>query len=316
MITFVSVNDWANLGFHYSQAMRAVGVDSISIALRPHPFRYYKQSLVMGDKEYLQAVISKTDTLVIMHSQGECTQLPEIDYPDDIRFAVHHGGTAYRENHKELNERFNRIVDVSLVQTGDLLGLGAKNEKWIPPTTDLRTIMKFSGYQEGRSFVETYHPYKIAHFPRGADIKGTQQINETMDLLAQKGGFFYIVDPKEVKWEDNIQRMANCDIYINSIATEIKGKPYGGGVEVTDIEAAALGKVVVTHFTKKKQFEELFGECPFVAVNNANQLRKAIVELLNMSPEEITSLKEETFEWFQSTAAYEPMGETLMEALE
>lgn len=312
MITFAAINDWANLGYYYSQAMRAVGVDSISISLRPHPFRYYKQSLLMGDREYLQAVISNTDTLVVMHSQGEVTQLPDIEYPDSIRFVVHHGGSVYRDHHKELNKRFNRFVETSIIQTGDLLGLGAKNEVWVPPTVDAKMLEKFGG----PIHFEATPPYRIAHFPRGADIKGTQQIGEVMDLLAQHGGFFYIVDPNEVRWEENIQRMSDCDVYINAISTDIKGKPYGGGIEVTDIEAAGMGKIVITHFTKKEKFEELFGECPFLVANNANQLRKAVVSLLEMTPDEISALKQETYEWFVSTVSYEPIGELLMEALQ
>ena len=56
------------------------------------------------------------------------------------KVVVFHGGGKFRLNHKAICSQFNPIVDCSLIQTYDLFGLGAKDERWLLPPIDLSKI--------------------------------------------------------------------------------------------------------------------------------------------------------------------------------
>ena len=126
------------MAYSLSECLNAVGVDSSAYCTRQPHFDYPEHAIVTQSPEELEPVLEKADTIVFMHS---CPKLLEI--PFDFRkkrCVVFHGGSEYREKPDFINELFNPLVDISLTQTGSLLNLGAKNEKWLLPPIDTASL--------------------------------------------------------------------------------------------------------------------------------------------------------------------------------
>ena len=72
-----------------------------------------------------------------------------------------------------------------------------------------------------------------------------------------------------------------------------QGKRKYGEWGITALEAAALGKIVVTNFLSIDRYKIEYGDCPLVVCNTIDQLKDNISELSKMSKEEILEKKEE-----------------------
>jgi len=356
MIVFLAMKDQANMGYLFSQCLKAVGVEACAIGFRPinrdkeKQARIYKvnwlddpvskrnkleetKDISRGfvahyglppfplwtyrfdkEEEYQEfsQIIKDAWIVVWMHSQFQ--QI--IHGPRAKNYAVFHGGSWYRNNPQKMNEIFNRLVNVSLIQTGDLLDLGAKNEKWILPGIDTDAIQPHYSFAGGEKII-------IGHFPSKPAIKGTEAINEVITMLKESRGladrFEYRTSEGDypeclVPWEENLQRMAPCDIYIEGLNLQLNGKPYGEW-GVTTLEAAALGCVPVSHFLSAERYKKDYGECPVYVANTKGQLAMQLIMLLSMSQEKLLREKMLARRWVQMQHSYTATGWRLKEAL-
>jgi hypothetical protein len=322
VLLFSAKKDYANVSYVYSEALKSVGIDAISYSGYKHDFlpdlnKNFKSNQLstfefeLKDNQYeLQEKIKKARAIIWMHSRYLDLHLPKKEMNEKV-LAVFHGGTHYRQNYKMLNDIFNPIVDISLIQTYELYGLGAKNEKYLLPAIDTKSLSP------------VFRPRKkekiIAHYPHVSYFKGSFLINDVLRKLKNEklGNKFeyYITGDEYVPWKENIKRMGKCDIYIESLSqgTNIKNKH---DWSFTALEAASLGKIVVTNFGfGEEAYKKEYGDHSLQVANSKEQLHSVLVKLLNMNDIEFEKLKYETRAWVEKYHSYEAIGNRLREIL-
>jgi len=306
-ILIASKDDWANVGYLLQEALRAVGRNAKAIALKPHQFNYEKQADVVNAQE-LDRLASEASVIINMHSVEVVQPYAE----DDPRhFLVFHGGSAYRDNVTNRNAVFNRYVKASLVQTSDLLGRGAKHETWLLPPIDLANIKPHFGIQDEQ--------IKVAHYPRNAKDKHSDVINGLMDKLGKQKAFrdrfIYTFSDATVKRPANLARMAACDIYVELFGPDGDPRtPKHWGM--TALEAAALGKVVVTCFADEARYVREYGPCALQVANTERELDSVMKRLLSMDYAALELLQVQSREWVERYHSYAAVGARLSAAID
>lgn len=301
-VAFLSIDDWANLGFTLSKSLRTLGVDSFAYARNRHLFVYPKQAEILSDDFRLK----DCDTVVFMHSTFVKTNTDL----SGKRIFVFHGGSTYRNNPKGINNFFNKIVVGSIIQDASLLGLGAKNEYWLPPPVDTDYIQP--SYTVNK-------PLVVGHYPSHVERKGTVVINEAVKKVLNDIKFSYSTssDGKKINrigWVDNLKRMSKCDIYIERLHP--KDRNYTGDWGITALEAAALGCVVVTNFKSKERYEKEFNnECPFYIISSPGDLEIVLRVLLTMPEESLIIERKRTREWVEKNHGLQCVGKRLFNIL-
>jgi glycosyltransferase involved in cell wall biosynthesis len=308
---FISLYDWANVGDYFAKALRSVEVGALSVIRHKHPYDYTTDSVRFNGLGQLQSIANKYDVLVYMH-----TELWKLN-TEGKRVAAFHGGTRYRDQGHILVRQFNRVVDVTMIQTADLLGKGAKNEVWIFPPVDTDYLQPI--YKTDKN------PLVFGHYPRNMRYKGTRAV---LDVLRTKR-VNILFDGKVVPWKENMKRVSLCDVYVERMSLH-RGPTYAAAIKVTakDIyrtrtgvwgvaamEAAALGKIVVTNDVYHKEYEREFGACPLLIANSPDEL-KDVVDWLKVLPiEGVLELQKKTREWVVDKHGFKAVGERLKEVL-
>ena len=228
------------------------------------------------------------------------------------RMFVYHGGSRYRVNYKHINKVFNPKVEKSIIQTADLFGLGAKNEVWLLPAVDTKKIKPVYKRQSDKLIV--------GHFPSSPVAKNSNLINKIMKNLKKEFGnkFEYVYSPKVINWNRNMKRVSKCDIYIDACTPILKTKnsPKGnkyGEWGVAAIEAAALGKIVVSHFLSYKSYEREYGKCGLVVANSISEVENQMRKLLLLNDDKLLALKKNNRAWVEKFHSHYAVGKRLKE---
>lgn len=308
-VLFFSIEDWANVGQTYARALKSVGVNAKAFTMKTADFKYPDKEESYSNFNRLRDVITGSDVIVLMHTHPDHVKIPF--NLSEKRVAVFHGGSQYRDNPEMMNAIFNPLVYTSLIQTGDLLDKGAKNQKWVQAAVDTDRIRPRK--------IKSNNPSKLvfSHYPRHPLVKGTALIENAMQRIKRKCGknVVYYSDQTIFPWKKNLDRVAKCDIYIDAMQMKLGDKAYGEwGIQT--LEAAALGKIVVAHFGSKDRYEKEIGPCPIVSVNNEKELYEKLLGLAKTPHEEIKKLQKETRDWVVKYHSLKPMGKRLKEALE
>jgi len=306
-ILLVAENDWANMAYRYQESLKEVGVDAKAVTLFVN-FSCKPNHAEVCSLDKIKRYAKSADIIQFMHSR----------YFDlgvkNKRFFVFHGGTAYRRQSNIKNKIFNDIVEKSIIQTGDLLGLGAKNEVWIPACVDTKKI-KPSYHKKSRKII-------VGHFPSSPRVKSSEKINKVMKQLQERfhNKIQYVYSPATLSWPQHINRLYRCDVYIDActpilkIPKSPKGNKYGEW-GVAAIEAAAMGKVVVSHMLSYKRYEKEFGKCEIRVANSLKELKNQMIKIAKMSDFELIQLKRKTREWVEKYHSYQYMGKRLKEVV-
>ena len=301
--------DYANVGYTLEQCLREVGVDAVSIAAasyRPERAKILRRSRF---EKFIKQYIGEIKIVQFMHSLYRDIGLK------NKRIFIYHGGWKYREDYESVNKFFNPIVEKSIIQTGDLLGLGAKNERWLLPAIDTENI-KPVYERQGKKII-------VGHFPSCAMTKNSKGINEVMRRLKKDLGhkFEYIYSPPPlVNWEKQIDRVSKCDIYIEACnpflktPTSPKGNIYGEW-GVAGIEAAALGCVTISHFLSHKRYEQEYGKCAIKVANSLDNIERHMRNLLSMNDDDLLQAKKDTREWVEKFHSHYAVGKKLKEEI-
>ena len=303
-VLLVSVKqDYANVSYTLQQSLRAVGVDALALSLKRTNTVKPASARVVNLPE-LKKYAQQSKIIQFMHSL----------YIDlgvkNKRMFVYHGGGRYRENFKVLNKTFNPKVEKCIIQTGDLFGLGAKNEVWLLPAVDTEKIKPVYERQSEKIIV--------GHFPSSKMVKNSKGINQVIEKLKKDFGdkFEYINSSSMVNWVEHMKRVSKCDIYIEACTPYLKGKKtlnkYGEW-GVAGVEAAALGKVVITHFLSHKRYEKEYGKCCLKTANSLEAIEKHMRKLLTLSNDELLQIKKDTRAWVEKFHSYYAVGKRLKE---
>jgi glycosyltransferase involved in cell wall biosynthesis len=299
-IVNVCKDDWTNFSFDNARSLQAVGVSCAAVKLNKHLFNYKEEAEVISTSE-IAARISDADIVQLFHSDttfvNECKKQKK-------RTIVYHAGSYYRDNFTQLNSVFNSFVDKSVIALGEFAGLGAKNEVYIVGAIDTE---KFSAID-----IVQQRPYLFAHFPSNAKVKGTDKIVQMMtNLHAHESLSVFSYSTSQIDYQKQIDRMKHCHVYIELFNPSLNGRKYGS-FGITALEAAAMGKVVVTMNLSSEIYEKNYGKCLLAISNTEKEFANTIISLQFLDIDCMTTMRHLTRQWVIKNHSYKATGEYIL----
>lgn len=301
----ITADDWSNLMHVHSNALRSVGVDCTDLKLRPHAFGYATESNVVSASEMMQHV-RKADIVNIYHSSRTIANLfAASGYRGKI--AAWHTGSDYRREPYNITKMFKDIgVKHFFTDQCEFL-LIDQTLKYVATAIDIQEMRKYHAQ------TPITEPYRIAHYPSKADVKGSEDIIRMMSEFGKEFRFTY--SDEKVSHSEQLQRMSGCDVYIELFKPMLEGKPYGC-FGVTAFEAAALGKVVITQNINQKAYADVYGDCPMIIANTEADFISALEMVRSYTPDELHRHQVDTFKWMFTKHSYESTGNRIKKLLE
>lgn len=284
-VLIVCKNDWANLAYNYQESLREVGVDAKAVKTAINRLRV-QQAEVCSIQE-MKMYAKSAEIIHFVHSQKPISGV----VLKGKKVVVSHTGSTYRIKYKKVNAAFNPIVDLS-IGMGDLYGKGAKNEHWIEAgVTDTNLLQPVYERSDNKIIV--------SHFPSAPSAKGSEIIKQTLKDTGDNYKFSY--DYTRVDWKTNIERVKKCDIYVERLLLT-------QGFGISALEAAALGKIVITSYAFKQKYEETHGKFGMISVTTPKQLLEEVRRISNLSDNEILEMKKKSRSWVEKYHSYEATG--------
>jgi len=161
----------------------------------------------------------------------------------------------------------------------------------------------------------------VGHFPSNGtglsgtkgDIKGTIGINKVMTRFKDIVDWRFI-DAK-IPWHDNLKRVNECDVYIESLNYSSTSKNKHDW-SIAALEAAALGKIVITNFVYgRDMYESAYGPHKLQVANTEVELEDTMERLLSMSDDELVQLKQDTLDWVTKAHSLNAIGNRIKNGL-
>lgn len=292
MILNICSNDYANYSHDNAKALRSIGIECLDLVLMPHRF-YQEQSTLVRIEQMIEQV-KRAEVVQLFHSESD---LYDIIKPYARRVVIYHTGTRYRENHERLNKVFAGHRTASDQTEFSVLG----DHTYIVSPVELPVA---PAYRTGR--------LKIGHYPSEPITKGTAEIIEMLKPFA--GRYEWLHSTVRVPNSQQLERMAKCDIYIELFKPVMNGRTYGC-FGVTALEAAAMGKIVVTNNLYPDVYRSAYGSCPFTTVNTPDEFHNAVDQLLRLNAKFIRDLQIETAAIVRENHSYEATGNRIMKFL-
>lgn len=292
----ICCDDYANFSHDNANSLRSVGIDCIDIKVNKHVFGYLSESTIASEG-LIKLSIKQANIVQIFHSDYSL-----VKYCAGKKIVVYHTGTRYRQNPEKYNALFNPIVERSFIALGEFAGLGAKNEEYLVGAIAI---------EDKPLEVVTKNKGKLifAHYPSNPIVKGTDKINAAVFEAMKSNSFVYHSEVSKVTHAENIERMKLCDIYIELYAYEQGGKPYGSW-GITALEAAALGKVVITNHLTVDVYKKTYGIKPALILieEQFNELSGAIANVCLHSPIEVVEMQQNAQNWVKNNHSYSATG--------
>ena len=305
----VCVSDWANYSYDNAEALKSIGVDAKSYKMLPHPFKYENESALLKPAEMLEE-IDKADVVQIMHTEP---QMLEYCKQMNVPCVVYHTGSRYRSDPEKWNDVFNPYVKKVFTDQCEFMQLGGKDITYIATAVDTDKIPPVT------PFFKVPNDIIFGHYPSKEDVKGTIEIKRMMDIVLKGSTAKFICSESSetvtgrVSHDEQLLRMACCDVYIELFKPELRGKPYGC-FGVTAFEAAALGKVVVTQNIHEKVYEDAYGECALFLCNYEKAFINTVTALIKTPL--IEGYQRNTRAWVVEKHSYKATGTRIKKLLE
>lgn len=312
-VLMLSMNDWANVGYRWCEALRACGVDAEIYKVNKHPFGYSKEAPLISSLPREQLQQKGRECRVLAFPSGYF-----IDVGCDVSdkpLVVHHVGSEYRQNPDAFNAFWNSRVKATVLVTPDLCGLGAFNEHYVAQPIDVSQITpKF----------ERARPDKlvIGHFPSSLANKGTAQIVSVIDRLMRNGPFadrceYVGIRPethKTLPWPEHLERVAGCDIIIETLCP-MQGTKKLGEWGCTALEGAAMGKIVVTNCLGQELYEREYGDIGLAIANTEDELVLALYILSSTPDDALATQRRAARKWVEDKHSYKATGQRLLDCV-
>jgi hypothetical protein len=297
--------DVTNMGYRLSQALRRVGVEAEFFFYGPKsPYEHKDQGTWFDSTESISEFPTEGEQMVLDYAEGaDIVHIMNSIYHELLVWrspmlkgkgvVISHTGTEYRDCYRRYNAVFNGLVDATLCPV-DCLNKGGRNIKWLGSPVDTANIEP--DY--------TFHDMTIAHYPTRPHKKGTDIITSLMDDV---GGVTFKHSTEIVPWEDHVRRVSECDVYIDDM--------HSGVMNISTLDAAALGKIVITKYPLKnvKRYKKNFGVRPdILPVEDEYDLRTLMMYVISRSEAEILELKMKTRKWVETYHSYESVGKRLV----
>jgi len=297
----ISQDDWANFAYDNSMALRSVGVEADSVKRNPHVWGYDKESVVQ-DINQTRESIRQYDVIQFFHDSLDLFN--EIkDVCADKRLVVYHTSSYYRKNYASIDHIMNIYADKVVCAMPEFMGLcNNRNVIYMVGAVDTDRLSPSS-----RTFQHT----KFAHYPSNPEVKGTSQINQMMLEMGLMQRFKSSL--KAVQYKRHLRRFNDsCNVYIELFSMrDSNGSPYGN-FGISALEAASMGKIVVTNCLGIEVYEKHYGSIKLLIANDKEKFINTIQYLNGLSINEIEGLQKESREWIVKTHGYKASGEYML----
>ena len=233
------------------------GVDATGYKLQRSVFNYPLQCKITRGS--MMKNIS-ADLYVIFHSHLEV--LPYI--PSKARIIVVHTGTRFRKNaYRIVKECADFRNVIALPEFAQYL----PHADYVVGCIDDRTIRPVLPVQN-----------RFGHYPSNPDTKGT----ETIRRVAAMANVPIHIDTTRMNYQHHLARVAGVDVVVEMHKpTQDGGFPYGSfGMQA--LEAAAMGKVVITNNVSGEDlYARTYGDCALEIANSEYQLYDKLIKWKN-----------------------------------
>ena len=335
-ILILSTYDWCNTAYRYKKSLQLLGYSVELIKLLKNKYNWYEEnniSLYEKNNIYFKTEstpyyysILNNDYLKEMILKSKVIYLHAETYIEIINFDYRHkyiisgvSGHPYRRKPKEYCNLFNQFTDKTLIQCPDLLNLGMKNESLVYYGVDT-DIIKYNPLNK----LKQYPKLIIGHFSSNPSTKGSDVILSAIKHICKlfPDKYEYIgynsLKANHLPWKDNIKRMSNCDIYIETCKpylnkynsfNEYNNTKFGEWGN-TCLEASAAGCIVITNtLTKELYLKEYTDDYPLLIALNKDDIIKHLTTISKMSKTEIITLQEKFRNWALNTHSLLKTGE-------
>jgi len=116
---------------------------------------------------------------------------------------------------------------------------------------------------------------------------------------------------KNISHNNHLKRIAKSDIYIEHQCYRLDGEKYGE-FGITALEAAALGKIVITCSSAIKKYNFEYGDCPLFISNCEEEFIDTINNIMKMTDEEISEHQKLTRDWVCKNHSYDALADRLI----
>lgn len=289
------VEDHANFMFENSRALDAVGIPNKAYKLTPHPYGYEQQADVVPMAEVINAVKSAKIVQVFFSLKSFNLLKP---YLKGKHVVMHYAGSEFRQNKAAYLRAINPHVTRSVIALGEFNNCGAKNQRYVSLTVDVDALAKHvRPISEAR---------KVGHYPSNPQVKGTDAIRRTL------GDRPIDIDTELLPYPKALERMADCDIYIELFAGT-QGTEVYGSFGTTAVEAAAMGKVVITMNLHDRFYAQEYGQCPLILVQTEADLRYAVDTLRALPLEALQRIADSQRAWATRYHSYSATGQRMID---
>ena len=311
-VVFLSHGDWANIGSHLAESLRRVGVKAKSWANWHLRMNMPIKSSIYQTWEKVQEDVEKAKVVWLMH--GYIFGSRALSIRKDQIVCAFHGGPPLLLMKKGggVDQGFfgrylrRDLHPVHFIQMPKLFDDCYFLEKahLLSPPVDIERLEPryFNGNKKA----------VLGHFPRntgtGLKSKGHDKVVKVIATVKKQYPVHFI-DTKFIDWIPHTERMKKCDIYIEKLSEVC---PEWG---MSALEAAALGKIVLTQFTHKETYEKYYGSSPIIDFYNEKELIEVLRSLATWSPERITEHQKKTRAWAEKYHSFEVVGQRLKKIL-
>lgn len=291
----ICVDDWANFSYENMRALRSVGIDCYSVKMNGHS--YYTDQSELKSYSDIFSMMDDYDVIQYFHDNLYLFNIiaPKLKGKKVIAY---HTSSFYRKNFASVNQMMNPYVFKSVCAMPEFMALGAKNEIYMVGAVDTDTLVP-------NNFPAIY---KFAHFPSNPSVKGTKDIVRLMHSL--KVDFAYSTD--SVPYQEQIKRISKCDIYIEMLTEKDGGGMPYGNFGITALEAAALGKVVITqnnHNSEEDIYYKTYGVCGLNFARDENKFIRLVELFSGYVGDHLEGQKQISREWVVKNHSYKATGE-------
>lgn len=293
MILNLACDDYANYSHDNARALRSIGIDCIDLVTHPRVNYTYETSSDVCTKEKMIPYIQRADVVQVMHSHTALFDLAKQHCKGQV--IIYHTGSRYRDDPEYFNNRFAGHKTVS--DQTEFMHLG--DHKYIVSPVEFERAPLYNGLKK-----------KIGHYPSNVEVKGTASIIKMLKPF----DFDWLFDSHIVPHDEQLQRIAACDIYIELFKPILNGHEYGC-FGVSALEAAAMGKIVVTNNLYPNAYKDAYGTCPLTIANTEEQFKYVIDGLLKMNKKMFVDLQKETFEIMRENHSFEATGNKIAQMI-
>ncbi len=292
----ICYDDYANFMLDHHRSLKTVGINSFVCKLIDHPFYDRNQAPKVTEKEMVE-YCKRAKVIQIFHSDDRLLGwVKNLGKP----IILYHTGSKYRTHHKRLNASFNvPYVYMNVTDQTDLWHLGLQRKMYIMGAVDTDKL-KPNELLDGPK----NKPYLFAHYPSNKIVKGTDRIEKAF----RQTYINYDLDTTILPHEQSLNRMRLCDVYVELFKPQLNGELYGC-MGVTAMEAAALGKVVITQNLRNEIYVQHYGENQLQLFSTAKELRSLLRRFNDMGYVDLYQLKFRTHDWVRTKHSLQATGE-------